>query len=666
MKLKRKVSKLVCAILVALMTISMLPALTVIGITPPPQEIGFVLAANLTDGGTTATVTLTSHFGVGLVGTSFFNATLTLPSGLHMPVAPTRHGGWDPTTVITTFTSPRTTHPLTFEATSLDPGAAAGLVATFVFTNVAATAPGNLVFSIAIEDNEAFDSEWGEVPVSANSVLTATIVRAGDPTPTIASITGATGDGPAAGGAVNATFNIVGANLTAAALATNFTPSIFAGSAFVASGGTTVNTPIVVGDGGTTATVVVPLSLNANTGFTDRDIEVALASTLTPSGTNTRAVITQAGNVPPAPGAGVPVPRPPVVQAGGAFELDFTVTGTALNNALAGEFSVIIGDAWLTQNGAITLHNVTAGQVTVRVPLTAAGPNGAALRTTNVTLQHNATNIPGAVATITQAGDGVIGTMLIGERHISQSTATASVPVYLTSVSSGGLRDIHFRVDSELPITGIVPNAYFTISSVETIGAHTYIVLSGGDAATEFAASTTVPMVTLTVNTSSATSTGGPLSNGVYPITNVAFVNRFNENTPPTQGPATGFGTPITITPTPGAVIVGGLVYIGDMDNSGTLTSRDITLLAQVAINGMGTFTNGTTPGTLNVLAGNIGCTISPTRTGTPSGPITAGEIQIAWATTFANYLVGQTLIMCTHTTTVGTQVCLIGTLCHQ
>lgn len=633
------------------MTVSMLPAISVLG-NPTGLQGGIVLEVSRE--GLDIFVDVIAHIGptaegldgimgnvqfpVGQAGLSFVSASRDSSSGWDTPGVPISSTGG--------------TVALSAEPANVPPGGQTGRVARMIFrlpsmptSEEVFTFTWDYIFPLACWAWEDLDPWAGEVLSRSISVGEA------PQTPTVTAITGGTGTSGHTGGAGTTTFTVAGTNLA-------FTNGS-AGAAFTATSNEAWLQPGTVTISGATATgatVTVNYNVNAQAaGTAARDATITLFNNVTPAVSGTR-VITQAAG----PAADVPgIASGGAVYSGGAMAnvaadatgnqaITFNITGTHLQAAPGITGTGIITASWTAGAGAwavtptmgtVTVNSDTSATAVVNVPVT--DNSAGALRTGTLTLYFNGTPIGSVI--VGQAGDTPVGSIQVAE--VVTTPAPSNIGVPITLPLNPGISDIEFTivVPAGVEVGSVINNA---LTWPGATGGWTHNISAGATAGTggtirvvmfgitNYTPTPNAALVTLMVNRAPLSATGGPLGDGVYPIT-LALVDMLNNPTQASQQD----GTLVDLTVINGHVrIEEDIVLIGDLNDDGRLTSRDASLIAMYAANGMTNIV-----GTFVRAAANTGCLEAPSSFINNVWGGAGNLIVLDRATMLAQYLVGMT-----------------------
>jgi len=684
-----KISRLFCFVLVALMTVSMLPTFTAFANSPNPtgEEIAFRL--ELTRAGASELdllVDVYMYLGGDWHGVDGLDLKLTWPrvAGLQY-VSTTRYAARNLDAAFPPLASGSSgPFDLTIAANTANwDGISAGHLATVTFRLPSEpTTATDFDFSIVTGDAPACAWNGFEGQVISGAWSTASVRIGPDaPTPVITSITGNPNNITAATTSGTATFTIAGTDLDFTnGTTTEFTANPSTGEFIITPGAFTIANATPTG-----ATLQMAYTVPSNETTASRNASITVSGRGQTS--STAAVITQAGaadTTPSIPSTGGATPvgganQAPMANNATSGSVTFTITGSNLQGPpqiAAANFAA----AWAQTEGTGWVANPTIASVvvnsntsaTVTVNFAATDNSAGTLRSGDITLSFNGTTV--GTVTVNQSGNTPTGSIEVATVETAPGT-TGTVDVGVSLPVNPGVRNMEMRlvIPEGLVVTGLVDTAT-NWPDDSGVGVHegvweynipgTIAAGMGGNISVLFAGTgdltaSPTPLFSLLVNGAGLTETGGPLGDGVYPI-QLAFVDRLGNPIAPQQGG--GLGTDIDLAVTNGAIIIrDDVVLIGDVDSNGRLTSRDVTLIAMY-VQDVSNVTVGTplsNGGHFNIAAANTGCLI-------PAASFTEANINLARATLLAQYLVGQWIShgnswdstrMCSHA--VGT--CTVG-----
>jgi len=344
----------------------------------------------------------------------------------------------------------------------------------------------------------------------------------------------------------------------------------------------------------------------------------------------------------------------------------FNLAGTDLDQLVDADFRVVSATNLTTGTPV-----VGAGGTTVTVPMTVVENPGAAARPISFTLEWNDPSggwTQVGTLTATQAGDMPVGVLETGLYEIPPGTGNpVPVDIYMPTVPAGGLSNVVLDITVPAMVAGVgitiddvvgAAGSGFTVIEWHMTNATTARVIAA--APVNFNATT--PFITVMIDRSAATSAGGaaapahatnPSTSGYYPVTITRVVEA-------EQNPDDLLGNPVTLTVSTdigGVLIQEEKVYIGDVNLSNevgapALTSRDVTLIAYVVVNGV-----ASVPG-FGVANANTGCFVELSAWD-------ANQITLGNASLLARYLIGAEDRMCSQISG-GAADCTVGTHCNQ
>lgn len=648
-----------CAVLVALMTISMLPTVSVLGnYSPGATQVGFGL--EVTREGNQLHVDLFSVGGSSIVGLLTFTGQISFPMDRVAHVSETIQPGWNAANESFVDTSTGDVW-IWVNPTSFATGAPLGNILRNTF-NIIGSTDTPIVFTLDVDDDSYFCPTTGSGTTRYPSeVRTASyggaadvpsIIVTGDgnfPSITVGqSIPGARNftiqNGPVALTNVNhnAPANWTFTGFPIANLEAGGTATVTARPNVPNTAVTTLNSPWIIS--GTGAGQTVSDTVNLSFAIT------AAPPTLTAlTATNSSAAVPSGGT------GGTPI------------TLTFTATGT---NLAANNFTAS-GPAWAT------VGNPTLSGNTVSVVVTAGANNTGSPRTASVTLNNNVNASLAPTVSLTQAPHSIPTGDLIFEfdQDTVQPESLANLQIRIRnnpgfeslSIRLGIPQDWGIGLVTAGPSTGLSPvgdggaNSGGFITEVNPATNELFIMVSGLPA-NNMTGSGTEEVLLYNIALQAP-----PLEEGAPPVRSegilAAFYNHLNRDEP------TSFGGDLidfnftylpSTDPDTGELLTGVTVIIahdapetyiiGDVNTSGHLTSRDASLIARYVIDRQGRGDaaplnfGGNADVEFNYRAANVDCLFP---TGSYADGRSTTDVGIALATRLARYLVGSRDSLC-------------------